>query len=110
MSSFIHEPGNLYLIMNGVRRAKAAQLHGHQHIAPEVVDRSGASLGNCEIPIDALLSPKRSILRITSADQNRWERVVEGAKEVTLPFPPIVVQPTKKRGTRLADVELGDGP
>ncbi|MBI2803382.1 MAG: hypothetical protein HYX68_00180 [Planctomycetes bacterium] len=109
MNSFIHEAGNLYLIMDGVRRAKAAQLHGHDQITAEIVDGSGISLGNGYIPLDALLSPKRSIRRITSSDQNRWERVIEGASHATLPFPPIVVQPTKKRLTRLVDVEFEIG-
>ncbi len=109
MTPFIHETGNRYLIMNGVRRAKAAQLQGHDRIAAEVVDRAAVSLGECEIPIDALLSPKRTIGRISRSDVTRWERADDGAKNSTLPFPPILVQPTKKAGTSLADVEFDFG-
>ncbi len=110
MGLFTHVPGNLYLIMEGVRRAKAAQLHGHSFIRTEVVDQSGRSLGETDIPLDSLRSPKRSIGRATPTEQARWQRADEGAKQAVLPFPKIVVQPTKQAGTALHDVDLGEIP
>ena len=109
MSSFSHVPGNLYLIMEGVRRAKAAHLHGHHHIRTEVVDRSGVSLGEGEIPIDSLRSPKRLIRRVTPSQLSRWQRAEEGAENAPFPFPPIVIQPTQRRGTSLQDVGFDFG-
>jgi len=109
MARFAHEPGNRYLILDGVRRAKAAQLHDHGGILAEIFDRSGASLGTCQIPLDALVSPKKSIRRVTAPEQVRWQRAEEGAKEPKLPFPAIFLQPTKRKKPVLSDVDFEDG-
>jgi|ERR1043166_4897717 hypothetical protein len=109
MQHFSHASGSLYQIMDGVRRAKAAQLFGHSAIDAEVVDTSGQSLGAAELPIDALRSPKAQIRRITKADETRWKRAVAGAKKSALSYPPIVVQPCTERGTRVEDVDFDFG-
>jgi len=95
--------------MDGVRRAKAVQMVGLTHIQAEVVDPAGHSLGEGQIPIDALRSPKPVIRRITRADENRWKRALAGAQKPILPFPPIVVQPSGESGTRIEDVDFDFG-
>jgi len=62
--------------MEGVRRAKAAHLHGHLQIRAEIIDPNGQSQGECLIPLDALRAPKLLIRRITPADETRWQRAV----------------------------------
>ena len=95
--------------MEGVRRAKAAQLFGHGQIRAEVVDRNGRSLGECDIPLDAIRSPKRLIRRVTRADERRWNRAVAGAQQAVLPYPPITIQPSGQPGTKLEDVGFDFG-
>ena len=95
--------------MDGVRRAKAAQMHGHTNIRAEVVDSGGQSLGEGELPIDLLRSPKPLIRRVTRADETRWNRVVAGAQKAVLPFVPITVQPGRESGTRIEDVGFDFG-
>jgi hypothetical protein len=112
MKVFSHAPDALYLIMEGVRRAKSAQMFGHTQIRAEVLDPQGQSLGEGDLPIDALRSPKTSIRRVTAADETRWHRAVAGAKQAVLPYPPITVQPSGERGTRIEDVgfDFGGNP
>jgi hypothetical protein len=112
MDRFSHVPGTLYRVMEGVRRAKAAHLFGHTRIRAEVVDPNGQSLGEVDIPLDALRSPKTLIRRITPADQTRWNRAVAGAKQSALPYPPIIVEPCGEAGTRIEDVgfDFGGNP
>jgi hypothetical protein len=95
--------------MEGVRRAKAAQMAGFSDIQAEVVDRADHSLGEGPIPIDALRSPKAEIRRITRADETRWKRVLAGAQQRILPFPAIVVQPSGETGTRIEDIGFDFG-
>jgi len=98
--------------MEGVRRAKAAQMFGHTRIRAEVIDPTGKSLGEGEIPIDALRSPKVLIRRITPADARRWQRVLAGAQQAVLPYPSITIQPSGEQGTTIADVgfDFGGNP
>jgi len=109
MNHFEHPSGALYHILDGVRRAKAAQMLGHADIRAEVIGESGQSLGEGEIPIKVLRSPKTLIRRLTSADETRWSRVLAGAQEDVLSFPPITVQPSRERGTRIEDVGFDFG-
>lgn len=82
MREFTHLPGTYYRVMEGVRRAKAAQLFGHRTIRAEVVNARGLSLGEADLPIDSLRSPKFTVRRVTRADETRWQRAVAGAKQV----------------------------
>jgi hypothetical protein len=109
MNGFSHVPGTLYRVMEGVRRAKAAHMFAHAQIRAEVVDPNGRSLGEGDIPLDALRSPKALIRRITPADETRWNRAVAGAKQSALPYPPIFVEPCGEEGTRLEDVDFDFG-
>lgn len=112
MKPFTHVAGALYRIMDGVRRAKAAQISGHPQIRAEVIGPTGHSLGEGEIPLDALRSPKALIRRVTSADETRWRRAVSGAQQPVLPYPPIAVQPSGDQGTRMEDIgfDFGGNP
>src|SRR2546425_1214129 len=82
MNRYTHVSGTLYQIMDGVRRAKAAHMYGHAKITAEVVDPSGQSLGEGEIPLEALRSPKPLIRRITLADEhdrtNEFAEMLDG--------------------------------
>ncbi len=109
MSAFVHAPGDLYRIMDGVRRAKAAWMSGHAVVRAEVVDASGQSLGAGDVPIDALRSPKALIRRITRADEGRWNRALAGARQIVLPFPPLTIQPCSDTGTKIEDVDFDYG-
>src|SRR5438105_4326983 len=109
MNRYSHGPGALYRVMDGVRRAKAAYMHGHKQIRAEVVDKSGQSLGQVDIPIDALRSPKRLIRRVTPADERRWNRAVAGAQQGALPYPLIMVEPCGEMGTKIIDVGFDFG-
>lgn len=112
MVQFTHVPGAVYRIMDGVRRAKAAQLHGHSEMRAEVIDPSGQSLGEGMLPLRALRSPKPLIRRITPADERRWRRVIEGAQKTVLPFPLLLVQPSGEQGTTIDKVgfDFGGNP
>jgi hypothetical protein len=112
MMLFSHVPGTLYRVMEGVRRAKAAHMFGHAQIRAEVVDPKGRSLGQGDIPLEALRSPKPLIRRITSADETRWNRAAAGAKQAALPYPLIIVEPCGEQGTRIEDVgfDFGGSP
>jgi hypothetical protein len=112
MVRFAHISGSWYRVLEGVRRAKAAHMFGHTQIRAEVIDPNGLSLGEGEIPLDALRSPKTLIRCITTADQTRWDRAVAGAKQSALPYPPILVEPCGQAGTRIDDVgfDFGGNP
>jgi len=112
MRRFAHVPGTLYRIMEGVRRAKAAHMLAHSQIRAEVIDRNGQSLGEAELPLDTLRSPKALIRRVTPADKRRWDRVVAGAKQSVLPYPPISVEPCSELGTKIEDIgfDFGGNP
>ena len=112
MKHFTHSPDAYYRVMEGVRRAKAAQLFGHRSIRAEIVDASGRSFGEGDLPIDSLRSPKILIRRMKRADETRWTRVVADVKQAFLPYPPITVQPCGNQGIPIEDVafDFGDNP
>jgi len=108
----MHAAGTLYRVMEGVRRAKAASMHGHMEIRAEIVDANGQSQGEGLLPLDALRSPKALIRRITTADETRWHRAVAGAMQAVLPYPLITVQPCGEQGTKIEAVgfDFGGNP
>lgn len=73
-----------------------------------VLAGDGTQLGECDLPIDTLLSRRDSIPRITQTDEARWSRAVRGAQGAPLPFPPILVQPGS-RGKAVAHVDFDFG-
>lgn len=109
MTEFAHASGGLYRIMDGVRRAKAAQMFGHTQIRVEVIDTNGQSLGEGDVPIESLRSPKPLIRRVTTADETRWHRAAAGAQQAVLPFPSITTQPCRDKGTKIEDVGFDFG-
>lgn len=110
MANFVHIPGTRYLVLDGVRRAKAAQIKGHDRIQAEVQTKDGVSLGNCDLAIDDLISPKAKVGRFRLVDEIRWRRAEDGASEEILPFPPIVVVRTKRSHPTISEVifDFGD--
>jgi hypothetical protein len=103
-------------IIDGTRRAKAAQLHGHTHIMAEIVDSNGKVISLEMIPIDRLRSVHKSHIDISSPGGSiRWHRVVDGAGDFPagaanspqnqLPFPAIQVR-TGSGGIPLPSVDV----
>lgn len=92
-----------YEIVDGVRRAKAAQLVGKTSIKAEV-RVAGKTTKRIDIPLEKLRSPNKTAIDVSSsqANMNRWQSVVEGTKagEITQP---IVVSPGS-RGLSIVDV------
>jgi len=96
--------------MDGVRRSKAAQMAGHQSIRARLYGPDGGKIiREFEVTIESLRSPhKSSIRRITKGDALRWQRVVEGAQQSPLPFPPIEVV-EGDRGVKIEDITFDFG-
>ena len=105
---YVHVVETTYRIIDGVRRAKAALLSGHELIPAIVYEPTGSKLGECDLPLEALLSARESIPRRIRADEIRWKRAIEGAKVWPLSHPPITVVPGI-RGWPIADVSFDFG-
>jgi hypothetical protein len=105
---FVHASGSTYSIIDGVRRTKAAWFAGHLVIRATVLAADGTQLGECDLPIDTLLSRRDQIPRITRADEARWSRADGGAQAAQLPFPPILVQPGS-RGKPIDKIDFDFG-
>jgi RHS repeat-associated protein len=89
-----------YLILQGVRRAKSAQLLGMMTIAAIV---EGAGVTVQQLPLDSLLSPKPVIDVRREVDAKRFSSRLEEVRNGE--FAPIVVIPSN-RGTPLRDVQI----
>lgn len=72
-------PDAEFEILEGVRRAKAADLAGHIELRAEILDRSGRLIATADVPLSALRSPNDAIRRRTRTDEDRWARAVRGA-------------------------------
>ena len=105
---YVPVAGTRYRIIDGVRRAKAAFLAGHDTIPATVRDSAGFELGDCELPVDSLLSARETIPRKSQADEFRWKRAVAGANVWPLTHSPIIVIPVS-RGWPLTDVTFDFG-
>ncbi|MBL9020034.1 MAG: hypothetical protein JNL83_37965, partial [Myxococcales bacterium] len=92
--------GTTFEILNGVRRAKAAELAGLKAIEAEI-QIAGRQAVKASIAIEALRSPK-AVIDTAGPGLNRWmdtlRRTFQGSKP-----PPITVQPGS-RGTPIRDV------
>ena len=87
----------LYEIREGVRRAKAAWLCGHETISATI-----GGIGNIiEVPVKSLLSPK-PIIKDIGPRGGDWGRAYRGTQRGDA-LPPIVVMPGSF-GTPIADV------
>src|SRR5438045_2324396 len=77
-----------FRIIDGVRRAKAADMLGHDTIPAEIFDaETGASLGTRDLPIDSLRSPKDVIDLSRQVDMDRWQNVYNLTKSGSVPPP-----------------------
>jgi hypothetical protein len=92
----------MYEIIDGVRRAKAAEIAGRTGIEAEV-HMAGRIVRRETIPLDALRSPKEAI-STAEAGLDRWldtlRKTLSGSKP-----PPIQVTPGT-RGTPIPNVRI----
>ena len=77
----VHNSYLRFEIDDGVRRAKAASMHGHQKIRARIYDKKGKFLMEDDVPISALRSGKSEISLASEADVERWRRANAGAAE-----------------------------
>lgn len=90
-----------YVINEGVRRAKAAQLAGRKTIWAHV----GTSTTEQKVPVRSLLSPKREIDVRSPRELARWRSIKTGMAQEPDLFPPIHVLPGSG-GTPIEEVRV----
>ena len=94
-----------YEIVDGVRRAKAADLIGNKTIPAQIVDSQSKVVGQGNVAVDALRSPNKSSIDMSSqAAVDRYMRV-QGATQSGQKLPPITVTPGNK-GVPVKDVQF----
>ena len=98
------ESSQTYQIMNGVRRAVAANLTGATTIQAEVVDANMVSQGVQQVPISLLLSPK-DVIDLNGSGLDRWNRVLQGT-QTGATLPPILITPGGS-GIPIGSVTIG---
>jgi cell fate regulator YaaT (PSP1 superfamily) len=92
-------------IIDGVRRAKAAELAGKATVVVQVDDGTGRLSSPIEVQIDPLRSPHKSTIDLaTQAALDRWLDVFRRAKQGSMP-PPIMVRRGSK-AMKISDVEF----
>jgi hypothetical protein len=79
-------------ILDGVRRAKAADMIGNMTIPAEVLNSEGRIAGRQDVPISNLLSPKPTIDVSTAKDMSRFMSTLDQTRVGSTP-PPILVAP-----------------
>lgn len=90
-------------IIEGVRRAKANQLLGNQSIPAQIFNAEGKLVGQQNIAIDALRSPNKSVIDMsTQAQVDRYMSIQRGLQQGDK-IPPIVVTPGG-RGVPIQDI------
>jgi hypothetical protein len=94
-----------YKITDGVRRAKAASLAGHQTIWARV----GQSQREEKMPIRSLCSPQKEIDVRQTSELERWMQVKRGMSQEPDLFPPIDVVPGSA-GTPIEEVQIVGAP
>jgi RHS repeat-associated protein len=93
-----------YEIIDGVRRAKAADLVGKKSIRAEVYENEKL-IYTTDVHIDFLLSPNKSAIDVsTNANMDRFMAILNGTKE-NAPFPPIKIE-TGCKGVKVCDIQL----
>jgi len=91
-------------ILDGVRRAKAADLVGNSTIPAEIIGADGRLIGTQNVPINQLLSPKPSIDVSTVDYWDRFMNTLNQTKAGSVP-PPIKITPGVN-GTPIPNVPL----
>jgi hypothetical protein len=81
-----------YEIVDGVRRAKAAQMSGLEAIPARIDDGTGALGPVLELQITSLRSPKDDIDISTTAKFQRFKNTFDKTRRGSLPPPIIVVR------------------
>ena len=94
----------LYVIDDGVRRAKAAQLAGRDTVPVEI-----GQPPETQIPIARLRSRKRNIELNNADDKARWEQIIKEYRPGGEPdlLPPIQARPGTD-GIPIKDVTIGE--
>jgi len=92
------------LFPDGVRRAKSAELLGHETIRANIY-KNNKLIDSVDVPIDSLLSPNKSTIDVSSdAKMDRFMSILNGMKE-NASLPPIDVEAGCK-GVKICDVQL----
>ena len=92
-----------YEIVDGVRRAKAAQLNGNKKINAQILDEKDRLVGQGDLPIDSLRSPKSSInLTNSQVNMDRFMDTLDRTKAGSRP--PHITVTRGNRGTNIKDV------
>lgn len=99
------EVGRTFHILDGVRRAAAADLSGATTIQAEIFDANMVSQGIQNVPINSLLSPK-DFIDLNGSGLYRWNRVLEGTR-AGAELPPIQITPGNL-GTPIRNVTIGE--
>jgi RHS repeat-associated protein len=94
-----------FQILDGVRRATAANLNGATTIQAEIFDANMVSQGIQEVPISSLLSPK-GFIDLNGSGLYRWNRVLDGTQSGA-ELPPIQITPGNF-GTLIKNVTIGE--
>ena len=95
--------GQVYEIIDGVRRAKASQLAGQTEIA-------AVTIPGQTIPFQVSLDDLRARFNMIDASSSqaakgRWDRAVAGTRVRPRPFHPILVTPiSAKRASKLIKI------
>ncbi|MGI4790616.1 MAG: hypothetical protein ACRYFS_17415 [Janthinobacterium lividum] len=90
----------LYEIQDGVRRAKAAWLCGHETIPAQISD----DLQVVELPLACLRSPYKDFIDTTGPRGADWGLTYRAAQRGEMP-PPILVE-LGGRGPTIADIKV----
>jgi hypothetical protein len=95
---------DVYAIVDGVRRAKAAQMVGRQTVPAQIDDGTGALGPVTDLPIESLRSPKDAIDVSTTAKFRRFKETLDKTRLGSVPPPLIVIR--GGRGRSIPDVEF----
>ena len=94
-----------YEIVDGVRRAKAAELLGNKTIPAQIVNSESKIVEQGNIAVDSLRSPNKTSIDMSSQTAvDRYMRVQNGTKKGEK-LPPITVTPGNK-GIPVKDVQF----
>jgi hypothetical protein len=107
----VHNSYLRFEIEDGVRRSKAASMHGHEKIRARIYDKNGKLIMEDNVPISALRSPKSEISLTSETDVERWRRANAGAAGAaetgSFPWEPIKVH-AGSDGVPIPDVGVGE--
>ena len=95
-------PDQEYEILEGLRRAKAAQEEGHTTVRGYISD-GGRYSPIVDLPIDKLHCPSKDFIDLSGEGWRRWMKIKIGMERGDI-FPPIIVVPGS-RGKLVKDIE-----